>query len=144
MEFGMSNIQTLELEAQEARINFRVRLMRQENPDVVERVLESLPLDSLAGHVVVSGEAIWLPTRIVHLGRSHMVKRSPGAVYLYAPGQTICLTYGAITEAALVNKFGQVFEEDMEALKTLGQFVWQKTVADPRKEVVKVSIRSVA
>src|SRR5580704_3007209 len=51
------------------------------------QVLAQLPLQSVLGHVVVSGEAIWMPTRIVHLGRSNMVQRHPGAVYFYAPGQ---------------------------------------------------------
>ena len=53
----------------------------------------------MLGHVVISGETNWFPTRIVHLGRSNMVDRTLGAVYLYAPGQTICMTYGSITES---------------------------------------------
>ena len=138
----MQSVQTLEFEAREANIKFRVRLLEKENPHVIEKVLKSLPLDSVLGHVVVSGQAIWLPTRIVHLGGTNMVKRSPGAVYLYAPGQSICLTYGSITESALVNKFGQVLEEDMDALITLGGVVWNKTIVEPRKEVIKISIRA--
>ena len=140
----MSNVQTLVFEAKQQNISFRVGLMHEENPDVVAKVLETLPFESLAGHVVISGEGFWMPTKIVHLGRNNMVTRTPGSVYFYAPGQTICMTYGAITESALVNKFGQVFEEDMDVFRSLGQTVWEKTVADPVKETVKIGIRSAA
>ena len=131
----------LEFSVEEIDLRFRVRLLTKENPDVVAQVLEQLPLQSVFGHVVISGEAIWIPTRIVHLGKSNMVKRSPGAVYLYAPGQTICLTYGAITESALVNKFGEVIEEDLPMLQKLGQYVWENTVVQARKNVVRVKVK---
>jgi hypothetical protein len=137
----MSSLDVLEFHAPSLDLKFRVKLLTQENPDVVAQVLKQLPLDSVLGHVVISGEAIWLPTKIVHLGKTNMVKRSPGAVYLYAPGQTICLTYGSITESALVNKFGQVLDEDLQLLSRLGAHVWDQTVAQPRKSLVNVTIR---
>lgn len=137
----MSSTDLLEVHSLNANIKFRIRLLTKENPDVVEQVLKQLPLQTVLGHVVVSGEAIWAPTRIVHLGKSNMVKRSPGAVYLYAPGQTICMTYGSITESALVNKFGEVLEEDLPLLKKLGEHVWENTIAQPRKNIVDISIR---
>jgi hypothetical protein len=134
----------LEFHAPGPDLKFRVRLLAQDNPDVVSQVLKQLPLDSVLGHVVISGEAIWMPTKIVHLGKSNMVKRSPGAVYLYAPGQTICLTYGAITESALVNKFGEVLESDLPTLAKLGEHVWEQTVTEPRRNVVNIVVRRVA
>ncbi|MBC8751866.1 MULTISPECIES: DUF3830 family protein [Paraburkholderia] len=134
----------LEFHAPGPDIKFRVQLLAQDNPDVVAQVLNQLPLNSVLGHVVISGEAIWMPTKIVHLGKTNMVKRSPGAVYLYAPGQTICLTYGAITESALVNKFGQVLESDLPQLAKLGEHVWEQTVAEPRKNLVNTTVRRVA
>lgn len=134
----------LEFHAPGPDIKFRVQLLAQDNPDVVAQVLKQLPLNSVLGHVVVSGEAIWMPTKIVHLGKSNMVKRSPGAVYLYAPGQTICLTYGAITESATVNKFGQVLESDLPALAKLGALVWDQTVAQPRRNIVNITVRRAA
>jgi hypothetical protein len=134
----------LEFHAPGPDIKFRVQLLTQDNPDVIAQVLNQLPLDSVLGHVVISGEAIWMPTKIVHLGKSNMVKRSPGAVYLYAPGQTICLTYGAITESALVNKFGQVLESDLPQLAKLGDIVYSQTVAEPRKNLVNITVRRAA
>ena len=137
----MSSPEVLEFEAPGVGLSFRARLLAHENPDVVRQVLAQLPLQSVFGHVVVSGEAIWLPTRIVHLGRSNMVERSPGAVYLYAPGQTICLTYGRVTESAKVNKFGEVFDNDLPTLRRLGELVYEQTVAQPRRGIVEVNVR---
>jgi len=140
----MSSTDLLEVHSLNANIKFKIRLLKKDNPDVVELVLKQLPLQTVLGHVVISGEAIWAPTRIVHLGKSNMVKRHPGAVYLYAPGQTICMTYGAITESALVNKFGEVLEEDLPLLKKLGEHVWENTVTQPRRNIVDISIRRLA
>ncbi|CAI1161583.1 DUF3830 family protein [Serratia entomophila] len=137
----MASTNLLEFHAPDPGLTFKARLLTEENPDVVAQVLNQLPLESVLGHVVISGEAIWLPTRIVHLGRSNMVTRAPGAVYLYAPGQTICLTYGNITESALVNQFAQVLDDDLPILSRLGQHVWEQTVAQPRRNLVKISIR---
>ncbi len=140
----MSSSDILQFEAPEAGASFRARLLGKDNPDVVAQVLAQLPLKSVLGHVVISGEAIWMPTRIVHLGRNNMVPRHPGAVYLYAPGQSICLTYGKITESASVNKFAEVFEEDLPKLQALGALVYEQTVAQPRRNVVEINVRRAA
>jgi len=134
----------LEFDSPDAGLTFRARLLLDENPDVIAQVLAQLPLRSVLGHVVVSGEGIWLPTRIVHLGRNNMIQRTPGSVYLYAPGQSICLTYGEITESATVNKFGQVPDDDLPTLRRLGEHVYQQTVAQPRRSIVKINLRGVA
>ncbi|MDW9359046.1 MULTISPECIES: DUF3830 family protein [Sinorhizobium] len=140
----MPSQERLEFYAPGMGLSLRARLLREDNPDVVEEVLSQLPLKSVLGHVVISGEAIWIPTRIVHLGQNNMVQRHPGAVYLYAPGQTICLTYGKITESANVNKFAEVFEEDLPILKQLGGLVYEQTVAQPRRNIVEINIRRAA
>ncbi|CAN7691630.1 hypothetical protein [Mesorhizobium sp. LjRoot246] len=140
----MSSPEMLEFDARGAGLSFRAKLLTNDNPDVVQQVLSQIPLQSVLGHVVVSGEAIWMPTRIVHLGRSNMVARHPGAVYLYAPGQTICLTYGRITESAKVNKFAEVLESDLPALQRLGEIVYEQTVAQPRRNIVEINVRRAA
>jgi hypothetical protein len=134
----------LEFDSPDAGLKFRARLLLDENPDVIAQVLAQLPLRSVLGHVVVSGEGIWLPTRIVHLGRNNMIQRTPGSVYLYAPGQSMCLTYGEITESATVNKFGQVLDDDLPTLRRLGEHVYQQTVAQACRSIVKINLRSVA
>jgi hypothetical protein len=134
----------LTIEAPDLKLSFRATLMSDANPDVVAAVLPQLPLRSVLGHVVVSGETIWTPTRIVHLGQNNMVPRKLGSVYLYAPGQTICMCYGRITESANINQFAQVVESDLPVLQALGAAVWNRTVAQPRREIVNVTIRRAA
>ncbi|MBI1778103.1 MAG: hypothetical protein HYR63_22420 [Proteobacteria bacterium] len=134
----------LEFHASDVDLKFKVALLANDNPDVVDEVVKRLPLESVLGHVVISGESFWLPTRIVHLGRNNMVRRTLGAVYLYAPGQTICLCYGSITESASINKFGQVVESDLPILRRLGQSVYEQTVANPKKNLVRVTVRGAA
>ncbi|MBX3540436.1 MAG: DUF3830 family protein [Chelatococcus sp.] len=140
----MSSSEILEFDAPSVGLSFRAKLLAEENPDVVAQVLAQLPLKSVLGHVVISGEAIWMPTRIVHLGRNNMVQRHPGAVYLYAPGQSICLTYGKITESANVNKFAEVFGEDLPKLQQLGTQVYEQTVTQPRRNIVEINVRRAA
>ncbi len=139
----MPALNMLEFQVPDLDITFRAKLLVEDNPDVVEQVLAQLPLTTVLGHVVVSGEAVWMPTRIVHLGRSNMVQRHPGAVYLYAPGQTICMTYGRITESATVNKFAEVLEQDLPLLEKVGAYVWENTVAQPRRKVVEINVKRV-
>jgi hypothetical protein len=134
----------LTIEAPDLALSFRAELMGEANPDVVSAVLTQLPLNSVLGHVVVSGETIWAPTRIVHLGRNNMVPRQLGSVYLYAPGQTICMCYGRITESANINQFAQVIEPDLPKLQAIGAAVWNKSVAQPCREIVNVTIRKAA
>jgi len=139
----MNNSSFILIKAPDHGIEFKARLLVDENPEVIKTIRANLPLKSVLGHVVISGEAIWAPTKIVFLGKGNMVKRSPGAVYLYAPGQTICMTYGSITESALVNKFGQVIDEHLPRLQELGNIVWRKTVADFQRVQVNVEISEV-
>lgn len=137
----METRKILQFSALDGAFSYRAHLFADENPEMVDRVLQSLPLESSLGHVVISGETIWFPTRIVHLGGTNMVKRTPGSVYFNAPGQSICFTCGSITESAMVNKFGQVFDEDMPILRDLGTVVWNKTIANARKELVKITMQ---
>ncbi|PKY05003.1 hypothetical protein P168DRAFT_326746 [Aspergillus campestris IBT 28561] len=130
----------LQFQAPELGLSFQARLLTAENPDVAQQVLAQLPLRSTLGHVVISGQAIWLPTRIVHLGKSNMVQRHAGAVYLNAVGGSLCLTYGTITESAPVNKVAEVLEEDIPILCRLGQLVYEKTVTPARHTLLSVNI----
>ncbi|KAA8645327.1 hypothetical protein EYZ11_007732 [Aspergillus tanneri] len=136
----MSIPNMLQFHAPEVGVTFRARLLIRQNPDVADQLLAQLPLQSTLGHVVISGQAIWLPTRIVHLGRNNMVKRHPGAVYLNSVGGSLCLTYGTVTESALVNKVAEVVEDDFEDLNRLGHLVYEKTVTSARHTLLTIHI----
>ncbi len=120
-----------------AQLNLSIGMtLSENNPELCRAILKALPLRSLFGHVVISGDGIWLPTRLVYLGAPQMVQRSLGSVYFNAPGQTICLTYGVITETAVVNEFARIEAADHAALRVLGEAVWRMTVTDPVRRPV--------
>ncbi|KHN97455.1 Cyclophilin-like protein [Metarhizium album ARSEF 1941] len=132
----------IEFHIPELGLSFRAKLLVDESPDVVPSLQAQLPLESVLGHVVIAGETFWTPTKMVHLGRNNMVQRHQGAVYLNAPGQSICVTYGKITESAKINKFAEVFQEDLQVLEQIGKLVYEHTVALPRHKILKLVISS--
>ena len=122
------------------QLSFRASLLPADNPAVVDLVLNQLPLSTVLGHVVVSGETFWFPTRVVSLEPGNMVKRQPGDVYYHSAGQTVVFSYGGITESAKVNKFGRVLQEDFASLRAVGKLVYQQTVANEKPTVVRVHV----
>lgn len=131
---------TIEFDCPTLALSFRAKA-DDDNPELVEKVFATLPFESVVGHVVVSGGGIWVPTRIVHVGHSRMVERHLGTVYFYAPGQTICITYGSITESAFVNRFAVVPPEDLMTLVKVGEQVYLRTVTNAQREAVPVLIK---
>ncbi|CAH1652422.1 MAG: hypothetical protein KF735_17555 [Chelatococcus sp.] len=126
----------LELNVPDLDLTIGMRLDVEGNPELCAAIRAMLPLKSLFGHVVISGDGIWLPSRLVYMGKPVMVTRTVGSVYLNAPGQSICLTYGAITETAVVNEFAHVEDDSLAALKSVGDAVWRRTVTDPVRRSV--------
>jgi hypothetical protein len=122
------------------QLSFRASLLTADNPSIIALVRDQLPLESVLGHVVISGETFWVPTRILSLGKGNMVQRQPGAVYYYAPGQTICVCYGRITESAKINQFSRVLEADFDNLQAIGKLVYQQTVADENPTIVRIKV----
>lgn len=109
-------------------------------PSLNAEILNSLPLETTLGHVVVSGGGIWLPSRYVFTGTPNWVPRQRGTMYFYAPGQSICITYGAITESAKVNRLGEVIPEHLDRLTALGEAVWKRTIDAAQRPPVRVSV----
>ena len=122
------------------QLSFRATLCTTENPSVVALVRDQLPLTSVLGHVVVSGETFWFPARILALGKGNMDQRQPGNVYYYSAGQSVCFCYGRITESAKVNKFGQVLEEDLDKLRAIGELIYQQTVANEDRTIMRIEV----
>jgi hypothetical protein len=110
------------------------------NEKLIQAIKRNMPTTCLFSHVVVSGQTIGAVTRIRHDGPGVMVPRVIGSVFFYQPSQKVNLCYGEITESSKVNQFAEVIEDDLESLKDLGQLVWRKTVMDPVRENVYVTI----
>ena len=123
-------------------LSFRVRLLRDENPNVVDNLLSVLPLESFLLHVVVAGETIYLPAPTFSLSSKHMVKRTRGTVYYNTTSQSICICYGAVTESTPVNQFAQVLEDDLPHLSRLGKLVYDQTISRHVPRIFKISVES--
>ena len=91
-------------------------------------------------HVVISCETFWMPTRFLSLGKGNMVQRKPGAVYYYAPGQSICVCYGRITESPKVNQLGRVLKEDFDDLQATEKLVYQQTATNKNPTIVRIEV----
>ena len=111
-----------------------------DGPHLNEEVLASLPFHSTLGHVVVSGGGIWLPTRYVFTGTPNWVQRERGTLYFYAPGQSLCITYGAVTESADVNRLGEVIPEHLDRLTQLGAAIWKHTISSAQRPPIFASL----
>lgn len=133
----------LEIEWPDLNMLVRADLLDEENPVICNKLWDTLPTESIMHHVVISGETMWFPTRIVHLGPNCMVKRAVGDVYFFASGQSIAITYGSVTESAKVNKFAQVRDTDIEKLRRVGQYVLKSTVTGVHLKKVRVIIRGI-
>ena len=131
---------TLRFSVAGTKLSFRAELLTEENPDVVTLVLQQLPFSSVLGHVVVAGETFWMPTKILSLGGSNMVERQPGAVYHYAPGQTINVCYGEVTETAKVNQYAQIYHDGLRKLDAVGKLVYDKTVSSADKTILRIDV----
>ena len=118
----------------------RAAMLEEENPEVCRKMREKLPFESMMGHAVVSGETMWFPTRVIHSGPNYMVPRQIGDLYFFTSGQSVCITYGVITESAKVNKFAAVLPEDIPTLQQAGRLVYEKTINSAQKEAVPVRI----
>lgn len=125
------------------QLTFRASLT-DDNPVVLGLVRNALPLKSVLGHVVVAGETFWMPTRIISLRSGNMVNREVGSVYLHSAGTTICVCYGQITETAKVNTFGRVLEEDLDNLKAVGRLIYQQTVENEEKAILRIDVSLIA
>lgn len=124
------------LNAPEHGVSIAMQTRPDVNPEICDAILSTVPLESLFGHVVVAGDGFWLPTRLVFLGTSTMIKRSVGSVYYNAAGQSLCFTYGTITESAVVNEFARVEEDSLEDMIKLGKLIWHHTVESPQRKSV--------
>lgn len=133
----------LHFDVPEHGVSLRARLLTDRNPALVAKVLAELPLETVLHHVLFSGRAIYMPTRIIDSATGNMVTRRLGDVYLYQPSAQICITYNDKTpESAPVNKFAEIHPDDLPALIRLGELVHDHTVARAQRKVIRLGVRS--
>ncbi|KAG0017123.1 hypothetical protein BGZ82_000839 [Podila clonocystis] len=121
-------------------LTFRAALLPDQNPRVVKLITAELPIENFLTNTVVAGETLQMGTKILSLGGGNMVKREAGLVYFYAPGSQINVCYGEVTETAKVNKFAQVYPEDLNQLRAIGALVQEQTMATADRTIVRITV----
>jgi len=102
-----------------------VRLLEDKATELCQAVWESLPVESIQWHAVISGQGIGIPCRVVWTNMENPVGRQAGDVYFYGNGQLIIVTYGETTEPCKVNKFAEVLPQDRETSRQVGEAIWE-------------------
>lgn len=121
------------------------------NIEVFNWFLDNLPLTTLQGHAVISGELLYvmnllmkttLPVKYRDLVMEDLSKEPVGRVSLFATAGkvgSIMVKYGPITEPMSYPTIAQVREEDLGKLKEVGRAVWNSIYNT--KEVIKVTFK---
>ncbi|KAI0381307.1 hypothetical protein F5Y04DRAFT_280840 [Hypomontagnella monticulosa] len=124
-------------------LTFRMRLLTEENPEVVKSLLSLVPMESFLLHVVIAGETFYTPVPSFSLDSKNMVPRRKGVVYYNTGSQSICFCYGAVTESTTVNQFAEVLEDDLPKLVELGKVVYEQTINRHEPRIVTIKMRSI-
>lgn len=133
-------VDNLEVIGPSPETSFRIRLLNNDNLDVIQGLLEILPFNSFLLHVVVAGETIYCPVPSITMNSKNMVVRRRGSIYYNVTSQSICFCYGAVTESTLVNQFAEVIDEDLQKLTNLGKLVYEQTVDLRVPKIVEATI----
>ncbi len=110
--------------------SIRVELLDNLNPELVEAVWQAVPLYSIQSHAVVAGQQMYFPTRLI-LSKPEAAFTEPmnqqrlGRVNFEPFFQYISLNYGPMSEPVPAWPLGQVYEEDIPQLETLGKKIWE-------------------
>ncbi|KAJ3536212.1 hypothetical protein NM208_g6818 [Fusarium decemcellulare] len=136
----MSRLKVLEVQGPVPRLSFRMEVLHDLNPDIVDGILSILPWQSFLLHVVVAGETIYMPAPSISLTTRNMVPRRPGVVYFNTTSQSICFCYGVVTESTLVNQFAQVVEQDLPKLIQLGRVVYEQNISRKVPQIVSATV----
>jgi hypothetical protein len=139
-EQSLEKARALLFSVENTKLSFRAALLSDKNPDVVRLVVAQLPFRTFAGHVVVAGETLWMPTKVVSLGGTNMVKREAGSVYFYEPGTQFNICYGRVTESNPVNQFAQVYDEDLDNLRAVGRLACDQTFTQDVPSIVRINV----
>jgi hypothetical protein len=118
------------IEWPDLHISVSATLLEDKNPELCEVFWTHLPFQSVQEHAVVSGEGIYCWAPIVTTAPVRYTERltemPEGRLqYIQATGNKIGLDYGPITEPLdHATPIGQVAEDDLPKLKSVGKAVW--------------------
>ncbi|KAI1776951.1 hypothetical protein F4818DRAFT_457550 [Hypoxylon cercidicola] len=138
----MASPRVLKITGPSPALSFRMELLSEVNPEVVNNLLSIIPVESFLLHVVIAGETFYMPVPSFSLSSKNMVQRRKGVVYYNTGSQSICFCYGAVTESTMVNQFAVVLEDDLPRMEELGKVVYEQTINCRIPKIVTLTIRA--
>jgi hypothetical protein len=115
-------------------IAIHVAVLDDLNPDLSHKLWAACPFASIQSHAVGAGQQIYFPTRLV-LPRPDsaftepMNEQLPGRVNFEPFFQYLSINYGPVSEAVPAWPIGQVIEQDVPLLATLGARIWANLIS---------------
>ena len=110
-------------------ITLTARLLDELNKDLCDLLWSNLPIESIQSHLMSSGQAMYLPHRIIALVKTNtdLLSRVPvGTIGMSTIDyKNLTIYYGKVTESLPVSPVGRIQEDDLENLKRVGSEVWR-------------------
>ncbi|NLJ79251.1 MAG: hypothetical protein GX329_07805 [Tissierellia bacterium] len=120
----------------------RVELLTDFNPTVCDIFLSQLPFTSIQSHAVVCGKQMYFPyiltNRPEDMQFENMAGQPIGRVNIELDFQYLSLNYGPNYEAVPTLAIGQVLDEDIDILKSVGYSIWNNLLFS--KEYIEVIV----
>lgn len=134
----------MHIEWPELGVSVLADLADAENPELCDELWRQLPFSVTQEHPVVSGSSITCWTTYLSKApvnvRESIVDAPIGRLrFSQATGSKISIQYGPGLEPAMQAVLGQVVDEDVSLLPSVGQAVWSNLVWDKRTITVRYS-----
>ncbi len=129
------------MEFPDFKVSVSATLLEETNPELCQVFWNHLPFECVQEHGVISGEIVycWVPiVTTAPVRAQEKLDETPVGRLLYSQmtGNKLIAKYGPVTEPLKLIPIGQVAEEDIEKLKTVGRAVWDS--AFYTKELIRV------
>jgi hypothetical protein len=124
-----TNSKYIEIIYPDLSITLTARLLEERNKDLCDLLWLNLPIESIQSHLMSSGQAMYLPHRIIALVKTNTDLLSTVPVGTIGMStidyKNLTIYYGKVTESLPVSPVGRIQEEDVENLKRVGSEVWR-------------------
>ncbi|MBF6333031.1 hypothetical protein [Nocardia transvalensis] len=114
------------------------------NAELADALWEALPYRSLQGHALVAGQHLYhvapIPS-LLHLPASTRIadrREAPDGTVFCSALQHLGIKYGTLTEPMPASPVGRIRPEDIPALLTAGQAVWDSVYSNTEPVLVEV------
>ena len=134
----------IEMDFVTQNITIRANLLWDENSNLCQQFLDTLPYTSIQMHTMVSGKNLYhlLPQLSVNFSNTDKVvsrvNTPPGSLFIYYP-RLIMIKYGQDYEDRHFPRIAEVIPEHMQYLNEIGKLCWNNILTKQSPNVIKIS-----